>query len=42
MMRVRCDGGALTSAALRTIGDISVEFARDSADITDRENIQYH
>ncbi|KAB7754181.1 sulfite reductase [Mycolicibacterium mucogenicum DSM 44124] len=42
MMRVRCDGGALTSAALRTIGEISVEFARDSADITDRENIQYH
>ncbi|MUM36005.1 nitrite/sulfite reductase, partial [Mycobacterium sp. CBMA361] len=42
MMRVRCDGGALTSAALRTIGQISVDFARDSADITDRENIQYH
>ena len=42
MMRVRCDGGALTSAALRTIGEISTEFARDSADITDRENIQYH
>jgi sulfite reductase (ferredoxin) len=42
MMRVRCDGGALTSAALRTIGEISTEFGRDSADITDRENIQYH
>jgi len=42
MMRVRCDGGALTSAALRTIGEISIEFAQDSADITDRENIQYH
>ncbi|EKF23172.1 sulfite reductase [Mycolicibacterium hassiacum DSM 44199] len=42
MMRVRCDGGALTTAALRTIGEISTEFARDTADISDRENIQYH
>lgn len=42
MMRVRCDGGALTTAALRTVGQISTEFARDTADITDRENIQYH
>jgi sulfite reductase (ferredoxin) len=42
MMRVRCDGGAMTTAALRTVGEISTEFARDSADITDRENIQYH
>jgi sulfite reductase (ferredoxin) len=42
MMRVRCDGGALSNAALRTIGEISTEFARDTADISDRENIQYH
>ena len=42
MMRVRCDGGALTNAALRTLGEISTEFARDTADITDRENVQYH
>jgi sulfite reductase (ferredoxin) len=42
MMRVRCDGGALSAAALRTVGEISTEFARDTADITDRENIQYH
>jgi sulfite reductase (ferredoxin) len=42
MMRVRCDGGALTNAALRTIGEISTEFARDTADISDRENVQYH
>ncbi|CAJ1581690.1 nitrite/sulfite reductase [[Mycobacterium] wendilense] len=42
MMRVRCDGGALSTAALRTIGEISTEFARDTADITDRQNIQYH
>ena len=42
MLRVRCDGGALTAAALRTLGDISTEFARDTADISDRENVQYH
>jgi sulfite reductase (ferredoxin) len=42
MMRVRCDGGALSTAALRTLGEISIEFARDTADISDRENVQYH
>jgi sulfite reductase (ferredoxin) len=42
MMRVRCDGGALTAAALRTLGQISTEFARDTADISDRQNVQYH
>ncbi len=42
MMRVRCDGGALSTSALRTLGTISTEFARDTADISDRENVQYH
>ena len=42
MMRVRCDGGALTVEQLRTLGEISTEFARDTADISDRENVQYH
>ncbi|HME49676.1 nitrite/sulfite reductase [Mycobacterium sp.] len=42
MMRVRCDGGALSTAALRTLGEISTEFARDTADISDRENLQMH
>jgi sulfite reductase (ferredoxin) len=42
MLRVRCDGGALSTAALRTLGQISTEFARDTADISDRENVQYH
>jgi sulfite reductase (ferredoxin) len=42
MLRVRIDGGALDLAQLRTIGQISTEFARDSADITDRQNIQLH
>jgi len=42
MMRVRIDGGQLNLEQLRTIADISVEFARDSADLTDRQNVQYH
>ncbi|SNY07479.1 nitrite/sulfite reductase [Paractinoplanes atraurantiacus] len=42
MLRVRVDGGALSLAQLRTIAGISQEFGRDSADITDRQNIQLH
>ncbi|WP_082501962.1 nitrite/sulfite reductase [Williamsia sp. Leaf354] len=42
MMRVRCDKGALSAEQLRTIGEISTEFARDTADLSDRENVQYH
>ncbi|GAB1694238.1 nitrite/sulfite reductase [Krasilnikovia sp. M28-CT-15] len=42
MLRVRIDGGALNLAQLRTIAGIATEFARDSADITDRQNIQLH
>ena len=42
MMRVRIDGGALTTEQLRAVGEISQQYARDTADITDRQNIQYH
>jgi sulfite reductase (ferredoxin) len=42
MMRVRVDGGALSTEQLRVLGEISRLYARDTADITDRENIQYH
>jgi sulfite reductase (ferredoxin) len=42
MMRIRSDGGRLSLAQLRTIATISTEFARDTADITDRQNIQLH
>ena len=42
MLRVRIDGGALTTEQLRVIGEISRDFARDTADITDRQNIQLH
>jgi sulfite reductase (ferredoxin) len=42
MLRVRIDGGQLTTEQLRVIGEISQEFARGTADITDRQNVQYH
>ncbi|OLT47067.1 sulfite reductase [Saccharomonospora sp. CUA-673] len=42
MLRVRLDGGALTTQQLTVLGEISQTYARDTADITDRQNIQYH
>src|SRR5439155_22359955 len=42
MLRVRIDGGALTTEQLAVIGEVSQTYARDTADITDRQNIQYH
>jgi sulfite reductase (ferredoxin) len=42
MMRVRIPGGQLTSEQLRTIGGIAKEYGRDLADITDRQNVQFH
>ncbi|WP_347355148.1 nitrite/sulfite reductase [Intrasporangium sp.] len=42
MMRVRSDGAALTPQALRVLGSISTDFARGTADITDRQNVQFH
>ncbi len=42
MMRIRCDGGALTSEQLRVIADISTTYGRDVADVSDRQNVQLH
>ncbi len=42
MMRIRTDGKPLSAEQLRVIGGISTEFARDTADISDRQNIQLH
>ena len=42
MLRIRSDGGALSLEQLRAIADISTTYARDTADITDRQNIQLH
>jgi len=42
MMRVRVDGGALSTEQLRVVADISTDFARGTADLSDRQNIQMH
>ncbi|MBB6349214.1 nitrite/sulfite reductase [Nonomuraea muscovyensis] len=42
MMRVRIDGGQLDLRQLRTIADISNEYGRGTADLTDRQNVQLH
>jgi sulfite reductase (ferredoxin) len=42
MLRVRVDGGALTSDQLRVIADISTTYGRDVADVSDRQNVQLH
>ncbi len=42
MLRIRTDGGMLTRDQLLAIADISTRFGRDTADITDRQNIQLH
>ncbi len=42
MLRIRIDGGRLTSAQLRVIADIATDYGREVADITDRQNVQLH
>ncbi|TLW91219.1 nitrite/sulfite reductase [Saccharomonospora piscinae] len=42
MLRVRVDGGALTTEQLALLGELAETYARDTADITDRQNVQYH
>src|SRR5215469_9833746 len=42
MLRIRIDGGQLDNAQLRVIADISRRYARGTADVTDRQNIQLH
>jgi sulfite reductase (ferredoxin) len=42
MMRVRTDGKAMSAQTMRVLGQVSTEFARDTADISDRENLQLH
>ena len=42
MLRVRVDGGQLDLAQLRAIAHVSKAYGRDSADLTDRQNVQLH
>ncbi|HJY25186.1 MAG TPA: nitrite/sulfite reductase, partial [Actinomycetes bacterium] len=42
MLRVRIDGGQLTTGQLRAVGEVASTYARDTADLTDRQNVQLH
>jgi len=42
MLRIRIDGGQLSDDQLRVIAYISRRYARGTADVTDRQNIQLH
>jgi len=42
MLRIRIDGGQLSGDQLATVADVSRRFARGTADVTDRQNIQLH
>jgi sulfite reductase (ferredoxin) len=42
MLRVRIDGGQLDLAQLRAVAHVAQAYARDTADVTDRQNVQMH
>jgi len=42
MLRVRVDGGQLDLDQLRAVAAVSTDYARDTADVTDRQNVQLH
>lgn len=42
MMRIKVPGGRLTTAQLRTIADLTHDYARGIGDITTRQTIQLH
>jgi sulfite reductase (ferredoxin) len=42
MMRIRIDGGQLSGDQLAVVADVSRRYARGTADVTDRQNIQLH
>ena len=42
MLRIRIDGGQLSGDQLATLADVSRRYARGTADVTDRQNIQLH
>ncbi len=42
MLRIRIDGGQLGLDQLRAVARVSERYARDTADLTDRQNVQLH
>lgn len=42
MLRVKLEGGYITAKQVEVLGEISVQFARESGDVTTRQDIQFH
>jgi sulfite reductase (ferredoxin) len=42
MLRIRVDGGQLSLEQLRAVAEVSTLYGRDTADLTDRQNVQLH
>lgn len=42
MMRIRTDGGKLSTEQVRVVAGISRDFAKGTADVTNRQNVQLH
>ena len=42
MLRIRIDGGQLSNDQLRAVAQVSERYARGTADLTDRQNVQLH
>ena len=42
MLRVRLDGGRLSTEQLRVVAGVATDLGRDVADVTDRQNVQLH
>jgi sulfite reductase (ferredoxin) len=42
MLRVKLEGGYLNVKQVEVLGEISVKFARESGDVTTRQDIQFH
>src|SRR5919202_2508221 len=42
MLRVKVPGGTLTSEQLETLGRLSVAYARNTGDVTTRQDVQFH
>ncbi len=42
MLRIKLESGLLTPAQVRCLGEISREYARNTADLTTRQDVQFH
>lgn len=42
MMRIRINGGVMTSDQARELGQMAIDYGRDLVDVTTRQAIQYH